>query len=43
MRSVVSQTLLGEEVHAMHETLFLPRIRSNLVRLMLPWRMPRRT
>jgi carotenoid 1,2-hydratase len=43
MRSVVSQTLLGEEVHAMHETLFLPRVRSRLVRLMLPWRMPRRT
>jgi carotenoid 1,2-hydratase len=43
MRSVVNQTLLGEEVNAMHETLFLPRVRSRLVRLMLPWRMPRRT
>ena len=43
MRSVVRQTLLGQEVNAMHETLFLPRVRSKLVRLMLPWRMPRRT
>ena len=41
MRSMVSQRLLGEDVIAMHETLFLPRLRSGLVRLMLPWRMPR--
>lgn len=43
MRSVVRQQLLGEEVQAMHETLFLPRVRSPIVRLMLPWRMPRIT
>ncbi len=41
MRSMVSQRLLGEDVIAMHETLYVPRLRSGLVRLMLPWRMPR--
>ncbi len=41
MRSMVQQRLLGEDVIAMHETLYLPRLRSGLVRLMLPWRMPR--
>jgi len=42
MRSVVEQTLLGETVQAFHETLHLPRVRSGVVRWMLPWRMPRR-
>ena len=34
--------LLGEEVVSIHETLDVPRVVSLPVRLMLPWRMPRR-
>lgn len=42
VRSVLSSGLLGERVTAVHETLDLPRVVSLPVRLMLPWRMPRR-
>jgi carotenoid 1,2-hydratase len=42
VRSVLSSGLLGETVTSMHETLNLPRLTSLAVRLMLPWRMPRR-
>jgi len=41
-RATVQSTLLGERITAMHETLDLPRVVSLPVRLMLPWRMPRR-
>jgi carotenoid 1,2-hydratase len=41
-RATVQSTLLGERITAMHETLNLPRVVSLPVRLMLPWRMPRR-
>lgn len=41
-RSVIGASLLGERVTAVHETLVLPRVVSLPVRLMLPWRMPRR-
>ena len=41
IRSVLSSGLLGERVTAMHETLYVPRLESQLVQLMLPWRMPR--
>jgi len=40
-RSMVSANWLGEPVHAMHETLNIPRFSSPIVRWMLPWRMPR--
>jgi len=42
-RSVLSAGVLGERVTAMHETLNVPRVASWPVRLMLPWRMPRRS
>ncbi len=42
VRSVLSSGLLGEQVTSVHETLDLPRVVSLPVRLMLPWRMPRR-
>ena len=42
VRSVISAGLLGERVTAVHETLDVPRVASLPVRLMLPWRMPRR-
>ena len=42
-RSVLRAGVLGEEVTAMHETLNVPRVVSWPVRLMLPWRMPRRS
>ncbi len=41
-RATVQASLLGERVTAVHETLDLPRVVSLPVRLMLPWRMPRR-
>ncbi len=41
-RSVLSAGVLGEKVTAVHETLNVPRLVSWPVRLMLPWRMPRR-
>jgi carotenoid 1,2-hydratase len=41
VRSVLSSGLLGESVVSMHETLNVPRLVSNTVQLMLPWRMPR--
>lgn len=41
-RATVATTLLGEPTLALHETLDLPRVTSLPVRLMLPWRMPRR-
>jgi carotenoid 1,2-hydratase len=43
VRSVLSCGLLGERVTSVHETLDLPRVVSLPVRLMLPWRMPRRS
>lgn len=42
VRSVLSNSLLGQRVTSVHETLDLPRVVSLPVRLMLPWRMPRR-
>lgn len=41
-RSVIETRLCGETVDGVHESLLLDRFRSNLVRLMLPFRMPRR-
>jgi carotenoid 1,2-hydratase len=41
-RALVESTLRGERVLAMHETLSVPRLVSPMVRLMLPFRMPRR-
>ena len=41
VRSVLESGLLGERVISMHETLNVPRFASGLVRLMLPFRMPR--
>lgn len=40
-RSRVRQTLLGQPVVAMHESLMLDRFAHPIVRLMLPFRMPR--
>ena len=40
-RSVLEAQWLGEPVHAMHETLKIPRFSSTVVQWMLPWRMPR--
>ncbi|MCJ2066674.1 carotenoid 1,2-hydratase [Methylobacterium sp. J-088] len=40
-RSLLASTLGGEPVRAMHESLSLDRFRNPLVRLMLPFRMPR--
>ena len=42
VRSLVKTRLLGEDVTAIHESLDIPRLVSLPVRLMLPWRMPRR-
>ena len=41
-RSLIKTQLLGEQVTAVHETLQPQRLNSLPVRLMLPWRMPRR-
>jgi carotenoid 1,2-hydratase len=41
-RAVLQTRLLGESVTSVHETLDLARLTSLPVRLMLPWRMPRR-
>lgn len=41
-RSLVSTSLCGERVAAIHETLSLDRFANPIVRLMLPFRMPRR-
>ncbi len=41
-RSLLSATLDGAPVRAVHESLSLDRFRNPLVRLMLPFRMPRR-
>jgi carotenoid 1,2-hydratase len=40
--SMLSSSLLGERVISMHETLNVPRLTSLMVRMMLPFRMPRR-
>ena len=40
-RSLIASTLMGQPVTAMHESLHLDRFRSPIVRLMLPYRMPR--
>jgi carotenoid 1,2-hydratase len=42
-RSLIRTRLLGHEVTAMHESLSLDRFRQPWVRLLLPFRMPRRT
>jgi carotenoid 1,2-hydratase len=42
-RAVLQAELLGETTTTVHETLNLPRLTSLPVRLMLPWRMPRRS
>ena len=41
--AVCASTLCGEAVRPVHESLSLDRFRNPLVRLMLPFRMPRRT
>ena len=41
-RSLLQTSLLGEQVTAVHETLQPQRLNHLPVRLMLPWRMPRR-
>jgi len=41
-RSLVSTSLCGERVAAMHESLSLDRFANPIVRVMLPFRMPRR-
>ncbi len=41
-RSLVCHALFGEEVASLHESLSLDRFAHPLVRLMLPFRMPRR-
>ena len=41
-RGLVAHTLFGEHVESMHESLSLDRFANPLVRLMLPFRMPRR-
>ncbi len=40
-RSELATRLLGEDVHAMHESLDADRFATRWVRAMLPWRMPR--
>jgi len=42
VRSILSSGLFRENVTSVHETLDLPRLVLLPVRLMLPWRMPRR-
>jgi carotenoid 1,2-hydratase len=42
VRSTLNVGMLGERVTALHEALYIPRVVSPAVRLMLPWRMPRR-
>ncbi len=41
-RSLLQSSLFGQTVQSVHESLDLPRLVSLPVRLMLPWRMPRR-
>jgi carotenoid 1,2-hydratase len=41
-RSLARSFFEGQSAISMHETLSAPRLRSPVVRLMLPWRMPRR-
>jgi len=41
-RSVVAHALFGERVESVHESLSLDRFETSIVRLMLPFRMPRR-
>jgi carotenoid 1,2-hydratase len=40
-RSQIKTRLLGREAEAMHESLALNRLRSPVVKSLLPWRMPR--
>ena len=40
-RALLDHELLGESVQSFHETLYVPRLVSPMVRAMLPWRMPR--
>jgi len=42
-RSILNSQWRGENLTCMHETLHVPRFSSNIVQLMLPWRMPRLT
>ncbi len=41
-RSLLSTRLLGQDTVAMHESLSLDRFRTQIVKSMLPYRMPRR-
>lgn len=43
LRSELRTRIEGHDVHAVGETLDLDRFRSRIVKLMLPWRMPRIT
>jgi carotenoid 1,2-hydratase len=40
-RSIIESSLFGERVEGMHESLNGPRLRSPVVRALLPFRMPR--
>ena len=40
-RSHIRTKLLGVETEAMHESLALGRLRSPIIKSLLPWRMPR--
>jgi carotenoid 1,2-hydratase len=42
VRSILRSSLEGELVTSVHETLDAQRVASLPVRLMLPWRMPRK-
>ena len=42
VRSTLSSRLLGEPVTSIHESISIPRLVALPVRLMLPWKMPRR-
>lgn len=41
-RSLLDTSLFGQPVTTVHESLSVPRLESLPVRMMLPWRMPRR-
>jgi carotenoid 1,2-hydratase len=41
-RSVIESTVFGQRFPAIHESLSGPRLRSPVVKMMLPFRMPRR-
>ncbi len=42
-RTILTSVIAGKKLHTFHESLSLDRFRSNVVRAMLPFRMPRRS